>query len=216
MGKGRGPAACCCGACSCGICCAVFILLAGVITWACVWGIEYNPNVNVKTLDLDLREIRVNIYNRNLYATEFSEFDLRLEAKAGNKIKIGGSYKTSSSVNVKPQTGKRRTLTREGTETLIELDPDDYAKLMEKCDEKGRLKVKLKGHLKQRRARSGEAKTKTRVISQWENVNCAEVFSTGCTTCLEGSPSPTGPCQQSNGLCWALDGGVCPTGTTLC
>ena len=67
MGKGRGPAACCCGACSCGICCAVFILLAGVITWACVWGIEYNPNVNVKTLDLDLREIRVNIYNRNLY-----------------------------------------------------------------------------------------------------------------------------------------------------
>ncbi len=68
MGKGRGPAACCCGACSCGICCAVFILLAGVITWACVWGIEYNPNVNVKGLDLDLREIRVNIYNRNLYA----------------------------------------------------------------------------------------------------------------------------------------------------
>ena len=71
MGKGRGPASC--GACSCGICCAVFILLAGVVTWACVWGIEYNPNVNVKTLDLDLREIRVNIYNRNLYATEFSD-----------------------------------------------------------------------------------------------------------------------------------------------
>ena len=65
MGKGRGGA--CCGACSCGICCAVFVLLAGVVTWACVWGIEYNPNVNVKTLDLDLREIRVNIYNRNLY-----------------------------------------------------------------------------------------------------------------------------------------------------
>ena len=72
MGKGRGPD--CCGACSCGICCAVIILLAGVITWACVWGIEYNPNV------------------------------------------------------------------------------------------------------KQRRAQSGEAKKKTRVISQWENVNCAEVF----------------------------------------
>ena len=68
MGKGRGPD--CCGACSCGICCGVFILLAGVVTWACVWGIEYNPNVNVKTLDVDLREIRVNIYNRNLYATD--------------------------------------------------------------------------------------------------------------------------------------------------
>ena len=80
MGKGRGPD--CCGACSCGICCGVFILLAGVITWACVWGIEYNPNV----------------------------------------------------------------------------------------------KVKMKGHLKQRRANSGEAKKKTRVISQWENVNCDEVF----------------------------------------
>ena len=122
MGKGRGPD--CCGACSCGICCGVFILLAGVITWACVWGIEYNPNV----------------------------------------------------------------------------------------------KVKMKGHLKQRRANSGEAKKKTRVISQWENVNCAEVFYTGsgCTNCLEGSPSPTGPCQQSNGLCWALDGEICPTGTALC
>jgi hypothetical protein len=34
----------------------------------------------------------------------------------------------------------------------------------------------MKGHLKQRRAQSGEAKKKTRVISQWENVNCAEVF----------------------------------------
>jgi hypothetical protein len=101
---------------------------------------------------------------------------LRLEAKAGNKIRIGGSYKTSSSVNVKQQTGKRRTLTREGTETLIELNPEDYAKLLEKCDEKGRLKVKIKGHLKQRRAQSGEAKKKTRVISQWENVNCDEVF----------------------------------------
>ena len=112
MGKGRGPD--CCGACSCGICCAVIILLAGVITWACVWGIEYNPNV------------------------------------------------------------------------------------------------------KQRRAQSGEAKKKTRVISQWENVNCDAVFYPGCTNCLEDSPSPTGPCQQSNGLCWALDGEVCPTGTTLC
>ena len=79
MGKGRGPAECCCGACSCGICCAVFILLAGVVT-------------------------------------------------------------------------------------------------LRKCDEKGRLKVKMKGHLKQRRANSGEAKKKTRVISQWENVNCDEVF----------------------------------------
>jgi hypothetical protein len=96
---------------------------------------------------------------------------------------------------------------------LIQLNPDDYAKLMEKCDETGRLKVKMKGHLK---PQSGEAKTKTRVISQWENVNCDEVFSTGCTNSLEGSPAPTGPCQQSNGLCWALDGGVCPTGTTLC
>ena len=74
MGKGRGDA--CCGACSCGICCAVFILLAGVVTWACVWGIEYNPNVNVKELDLDLREIRVNIYNRNLYATDCVEIKL--------------------------------------------------------------------------------------------------------------------------------------------
>ena len=63
-------------------------------------------------------------------ATEFSEFDLRLEAKAGNRIRIGGNYKTSSSMTVKPQTGKRRTLTREGTETLIEIDPDDYAKLI--------------------------------------------------------------------------------------
>ena len=45
-----------------------------------------------------------------------------------------------------------------------------------KCAEKGRLKVKMKGHLKQRRARSGEAKKKTRVISQWENVNCEGVF----------------------------------------
>ena len=35
---------------------------------------------------------------------------------------------------------------------MIQLNPDDYAKLMEKCDEKGRLKVKMKGHLKQRRA----------------------------------------------------------------
>ena len=109
-------------------------------------------------------------------ATEFSEFDLRLEAKAGNRIRIGGNYKTSSSMTVKPQTGKRRTLTREGTETLLELDPEDYAKLMEKCAEKGHLKVKMKGHLKQRRANSGEAKKKTRVISQWENVNCDEVF----------------------------------------
>ena len=74
MGKGRGPD--CCGACSCGICCPVFILLAGVVTWACVWGIEYNPNVNVKTLDVDLREIRVNIYNRNLYATDCVEIKI--------------------------------------------------------------------------------------------------------------------------------------------
>ena len=213
MGKGRGPD--CCGACSCGICCGVFILLAGVVTWACVWGIEYNPNVNVKTLELDLREIRVNIYNRNLYATEFSEFDLRLEAKAGNKIRINGDYKTSS-VTIKPQTGKRRTLTRDDDTLSVQLDPEDYAKLMRKCEEKGRLKVKMKGHLKQRRANSGEAKKKTRVISQWENVNCDGVFYTSCTNCLEGSPSPTGPCQQSNGLCWALDGEVCPTGTTLC
>jgi len=213
MGKGRGPD--CCGACSCGICCGVFILLAGVVTWACVWGIEYNPNVNVKTLELDLREIRVNIYNRNLYATEFSEFDLRLEAKAGNKIRINGDYKTSS-VTIKPQTGKRRTLTRDDDTLSVQLDPEDYAKLMRKCEEKGRLKVKMKGHLKQRRANSGEAKKKTRVISQWENVNCGGVFYTSCTNCLEDSPSPTGPCQQSNGLCWALDGEVCPTGTTLC
>ena len=82
MGKGRGPAACCCGACSCGICCAVFILLAGVVTWACVWGIEYNPNVNVKTLDLDLREIRVNIYNRNLYATDCVEIKILRRVRA--------------------------------------------------------------------------------------------------------------------------------------
>ena len=101
---------------------------------------------------------------------------MRLEAKAGNKIKIGGSYKTSSSIDVKPQTGKRRDLHREGDAPLIQLNPDDYAKLMEKCAKKGRLKVKMKGHLKQRRARSGEAKKKTRVISQWENVNCGEVF----------------------------------------
>ena len=174
MGKGRGPASC--GACSCGICCAVFILLAGVVTWACVWGIEYNPNVNVKTLDLDLREIRVNIYNRNLYATEFSEFALRLEVKAGDKIRINGDYKTSGSITVKPQTGKRRTLTRDDDALSVQLDPEDYDKLMRKCEEKGRLKVKMKGHLKQRRANSGEAKKKTRVISQWENVNCAEVF----------------------------------------
>ena len=174
MGKGRGPD--CCGACSCGICCGVFILLAGVVTWACVWGIEYNPNVNVKTLELDLREIRVNIYNRNLYATEFSEFDLRLEAKAGTKIKINGDFKTSGSLTVKPQRGKRRTLTRDEDALSIQLDPEDYDKLTRKCDEKGRLKVKMKGHLKQRRANSGEAKKKTRVISQWENVNCAEVF----------------------------------------
>ncbi len=85
-------------------------------------------------------------------ATEFSEFDLRLEAKAGTRIRIGGSYKTSSSVNVKPQTGKRRSLTREGDALSMQLDPDDYAKLLEKCAEKGRLKVKMKGHLKQRRA----------------------------------------------------------------
>lgn len=138
--------------------------------------------------------------------------------KAGNKIRIGGNYKTSSSINVKPQTGKRRDLHREGDAPLIQLNPEEYAKILEKCAEKGRLKVKMKGHLKQRRARSGEAKTKTRVISQWENVRCDEVFYTGsgCTNCLEGSPSPTGPCQQSNGLCWALDGEVCPTGTALC
>ena len=216
MGKGRGPA--CCGACSCGICCAVFILLAGVITWACVWGVEYDPNVNVKQLYPDLAQIKVNVYNRNLYDTEFSEFELRLSIKAGNKFSVGADYKTSSSINVKPQTGKRRDLHREGDAPLIQLNPEEYAKILEKCDEKGHLKVKMKGHLKQRRARSGEAKTKTRVISQWENVRCDEVFYTGsgCTNCLEGSPSPTGPCQQSNGLCWALDGGVCPTGTTLC
>ena len=77
-------------------------------------------------------------------------------------------------------------------------------------------RVQPKRERKQRRAQSGEAKKKTRVISQWENVNCDGVFSTGCTNCLEGSPAPTGPCQQSNGLCWALDGGVCPTGTTRC
>ena len=100
MGKGRGPD--CCGACSCGICCAVFVL--------------------------------------------------------------------------KPQTGKRRTLTRDDDALSVQLDPEDYDKLMRKCEEKGRLKVKMKGHLKQRRAQSGEAKKKTRVISQWENVNCAEVF----------------------------------------
>ena len=89
---------------------------------------------------------------------------------------IRDSYRTSSSINVKPQTGKRRDLHREGDALSMQLDPDDYAKLMEKCAEKGRLKVKMKGHLKQRRARSGEAKKKTRVISQWENVNCEGVF----------------------------------------
>ena len=65
---------------------------------------------------------------------------------------------------------------RDDDALVIQLDPEDYAKLMEKCAEKGRLKVKMKGHLKQRRANSGEAKKKTRVISQWENVNCDEVF----------------------------------------
>ena len=109
-------------------------------------------------------------------ATEFSEFDLRLEAKAGNKIKINGDFKTSGSVTVKPQRGKRRTLTRDDDALSIQLDAEDYDKLMRKCEEKGRLKVKMKGHLKQRRANSGEAKKKTRVISQWENVNCDEVF----------------------------------------
>ena len=109
-------------------------------------------------------------------ATEFSEFALRLEAKAGNKIRINGNYRTSGSVSVKPQTGKRRTLTRDDDALSVQLDPEDYAKLMRKCEENGRLKVKMKGHLKQRRANSGEAKKKTRVISQWENVNCAEVF----------------------------------------
>ena len=83
MGKGRGPAACC--GCGCGICCAVFILLAGVITWACVWGIEYNPNVNVKTLDLDLREIRVNIYNRNLYVTDCVEIKISARAESSRR-----------------------------------------------------------------------------------------------------------------------------------
>ena len=109
-------------------------------------------------------------------ATEFSEFDLRLEVKAGSKIKINGDFKTSGSVHVKPQTGKPRTLTRDDDALSVQLDPEDYDKLVEKCAEKGRLKVKMKGHLKQRRAQSGEAKKKTRVISQWENVNCAEVF----------------------------------------
>ena len=109
-------------------------------------------------------------------ATEFSEFDLRLEAKAANKIKINGDFKTSSSLTVKPQTGKRRTLTRDDDALSMQLDAEDYDKLTRKCAEKGRLKVKMKGHLKQRRANSGEAKKKTRVISQWENVNCAEVF----------------------------------------
>ena len=112
MGKGRGPAACCCGACSCGICCAVVILLAGVITWACVWGIEYNPNVNVKTLHVDLREIRVNIYNRNLYATEFSDFALRLEAKAGNKIKINCPVPLPLTVRGTTATTRRAALSR--------------------------------------------------------------------------------------------------------
>ena len=73
---------------------------------------------------------------------------------------------------MKAQTGKRRTLTRDDDALAVQLDPEDYDKLMRK----GRLKVKMKGHLKQRRANSGEAKKKTRVISQWENVNCAEVF----------------------------------------
>ena len=109
-------------------------------------------------------------------ATEFSDFALRLEAKAGSKIKINGDFKTSGSVRVKPQTGKRRTLTRDDDALSVQLDPEDYDKLMRKCEENGRLKVKMKGHLKQRRANSGEAKKKTRVISQWENVNCAEVF----------------------------------------
>ena len=101
---------------------------------------------------------------------------MRLEAKAGSKIKINGDFKTSGSVRVKPQTGKRRTLTRDDDALSVQLDPEDYDKLMRKCEENGRLKVKMKGHLKQRRAQSGEAKKKTRVISQWENVNCAEVF----------------------------------------
>ena len=101
---------------------------------------------------------------------------MRLEAKAGDKIKINGNYKTSSSLTVKPQTGKRRTLRRDDDALSVQLDAEDYDKLMRKCEEKGRLKVKMKGHLKQRRANSGEAKKKTRVISQWENVNCAEVF----------------------------------------
>ena len=86
MGKGRGPA--CCGACSCGICCAVVILLAGVVTWACVWGIEYNPNVNVKTLDVDLREIRVNIYNRNLYATDCVEIKILRTARSSANHRV--------------------------------------------------------------------------------------------------------------------------------
>ena len=93
-----------------------------------------------------------------------------------SKIKINGDFKTSGSVHVKPQTGKRRTLTRGDDALSIQLDPEDYDKLMRKCEENGRLKVKMKGHLKQRRANSGEAKKKTRVISQWENVNCDEVF----------------------------------------
>ena len=93
-----------------------------------------------------------------------------------SKIKINGDFKTSGSVHVKPQTGKRRTLTRGDDALSIQLDPEDYDKLMRKCEENGCLGVKMKGHLKQRRANSGEAKKKTRVISQWENVNCAEVF----------------------------------------
>ena len=82
----------------------------------------------------------------------------------------------ATALTVKAQTGKRRTLTRDDDALAVQLDPEDYDKLMRKCEENGRLKVKMKGHLKQRRANSGEAKKKTRVISQWENVNCAEVF----------------------------------------
>ena len=38
-----------------------------------------------------------------------------------------------------------------------------------------------------------------------------------CTGCHTSSPSPSGPCIQSNNVCWGLNAqGACPSDTTLC
>mmetsp|Transcript_14293 Transcript_14293/g.42646 ORF Transcript_14293/g.42646 Transcript_14293/m.42646 type:complete len:185 (+) Transcript_14293:264-818(+) len=165
QGKGgMGGNAACCGF---SVCCC---LLVGGVICACIWGITYDPNLNVKRIYPYAQSIEVNLYNRNLYKAEFTDINVRLVFKGGDgKFSFKGRYKNRGSKKVAPQNGNRVSLLTNGDPPND--DEEHYTKVKDKCENKGFIKVKVKGHAKTRPV-GGSEKTKTSVQSQWERVDC--------------------------------------------